>query len=95
MTKVTRFMEQAKNVQIRLRAFERLKPWFIKRLKEFSSCCCNYDVQMAEIKNRFNAMCIRFFHQNYNYSCNICRPHGEAIVSCASNNNIVSGVKNV
>ncbi len=95
MTKAIRFMEQTKNVQIRLRAFERLKPWFIKRLKEFNSCCWNYDVQMAKIKNEFNVMCIRFFHQYCSYNCNTCRPHGEAIMPCTSNNNIVKGVRNM
>jgi hypothetical protein len=48
---------------------------------------------MAKIKDGFNARCIRFFHQNCNYTCNICRPHGEVAMTCTANSNIVSGVK--
>jgi hypothetical protein len=50
---------------------------------------------MAKIKNGFNVMCVRFFHQNCSYTYNICRPHGETVVPCTSNNNIVNGVKNM
>ncbi len=50
---------------------------------------------MADIKDGFNAMCIRFFHQNCSYTCNIYRPHGEAKVPCTSNNSIVSDVRNM
>jgi hypothetical protein len=89
------FMEQIKNVQIRFWTFERLKLWFIKRLTEFNSCCCNYHVQMAKIKDGFNAMHTEFFNQNCTCICNICRPHGEVATPCIANNNVVSGVRNM
>ena len=37
-------------------AFKRLKPFFIKRLTDFNSCCCKYHQEMQEITLGFNNM---------------------------------------
>jgi hypothetical protein len=55
-------MEQELNLQVRLQSFEKLKPWFIKRLKD--SCYYSYHVQMEKLKDGYNSMRIGFFHQN-------------------------------
>ncbi len=86
-------MEQSEDVQIRLQAFKKLKPWSIKRLKEFNSCCCNYDVQMAELKNGYNSMHIGHFNQNCMCTCDLCRPLGE--VAYVANKTIVIGVQDM
>jgi hypothetical protein len=86
-------VEQTPNLQIRLSSFEKLKPWFVKRLNEFNSCCCSYHVQMVELKDGYNSMWTRLFHQNYICPCKICRPLGEA--KCVANSAIAIGVRNL
>lgn len=52
----TRFRGEHTGVEIGVRSFESLKPWFVKRMKEFNSCCCRYPVQMGELKDALNFM---------------------------------------
>jgi hypothetical protein len=35
---------------VRHRAFERLKPWWVRKLKERNTCCCIYHVEMDMMK---------------------------------------------
>jgi hypothetical protein len=76
-----------------LQSFEKLKPWFIKKLGEFNSCYYNYHVHMAKLKEEFNSMCNGLFHQNCECICNIYRPLGE--VTYVANTTIVFGVRNM
>jgi hypothetical protein len=48
---------------------------------------------MVKIKDGYNSMWIKLFHQNYICFCKICRPLGE--VKCVANNAISIGVKNI
>jgi hypothetical protein len=48
---------------------------------------------MVKLKDGFNSMHNGLFHQNYECTCNICRPGGE--IACVVNNYIVSNVKNL
>jgi hypothetical protein len=45
-----RFMEAHPECNIRQRAFERLKPSWVKKLKERNTCCCIYHVEMDMMK---------------------------------------------
>jgi hypothetical protein len=88
LTFYTKFMEQTQNMQINLQAFERLKPWFIKKFKKFNCCCCNYHVQMVELKYGYNSMLIRIFHQDYTCTYDVYGSHGET--TCVANNIVVT-----
>ena len=68
----TRFKEENPNVEVGLRIFETLKPWYVKRLQEFNSCCCRYHVQIAELKEGFNNMRRRTLHQSCSCNCVVC-----------------------
>ncbi len=81
-----------KNQIVNLRSFEKLKPW-LKKLKEFNSCYYSYHIQMAKLKEEFNSMHNRLFHQNSECTCNIYRPLGEA--TCVANTIIVFCVINM
>lgn len=48
---------------------------------------------MNELKDGYNSMWIRFFHQNYMCPCKICKPFGE--VEYVANNAIAIHVKNL
>ena len=45
-----RFTEAHPECSVRQRAFERLKPWWVRKLKERNTCCCIYHVQMDFMK---------------------------------------------
>jgi hypothetical protein len=38
-------------------SFEKLKPFYVRRLKEWNNNACKYYVEMMELKNGFNNMC--------------------------------------
>ena len=61
-------------MEIGLRSFEVLKPWFVRRMKEFNTCCCRDHVQTCELKDGFNAMRRGSVHKNYQCPCQLCRP---------------------
>jgi hypothetical protein len=42
--------------KVRLRTFERLKPYYIRRLQERNKCAYKYHVNMLELKDVFNNM---------------------------------------
>ncbi len=48
---------------------------------------------MAKLKEDFNSIHNGLFHQNYESTCNICKPFGEA--TCVANTTIIFGVKNM
>ena len=43
-------------------SFRRLRPFFVRRLRDFNSCCCRYHQEMAEITIGFNNMRSVKFH---------------------------------
>jgi hypothetical protein len=69
-----RFRGEHSGVEIGVRSFEALKPWFVKRMKEFNSCCCRYHVQMVELKDALNFMRRGTVHKNCSCHCDVCQP---------------------
>jgi hypothetical protein len=45
-----RFKEAHLECNVRHRAFERLKPWWVRKLKERNTYCCIYHVEMDMMK---------------------------------------------
>jgi hypothetical protein len=52
----TFFKDQHLNVQVQLRAFDSLKPWFVKKLREWNTCCCKYHTKINELKEGLNGI---------------------------------------
>jgi hypothetical protein len=77
-------------VEIGLRSFEALKPWYVKRLKEFKSCCCRYHIQLEELKDAWNLMHRGMLHQSYTCNCEVCKSHNED--TCKASKSILLGV---
>jgi hypothetical protein len=42
--------------QVGLQAFEKLKPYYIRQLKEINTCAYKYHVEMGELRQGFNNM---------------------------------------
>jgi hypothetical protein len=42
--------------KVGLRAFEKLKPYYVKRLKEHNTCTSKYHTEMVELQHGFNNM---------------------------------------
>ena len=61
-------------MEIGVRSFEVLKPWFVKRMKEFNTCCCRDHVQTSEMKDGLNSMRHGSVHKNCQCTCALCRP---------------------
>ena len=61
-------------MEIGLCSFEVLKPWFVRRMKEFNTYCCRDHVQTCELKDGFNAMRRGSVHKNCQCPCQLCRP---------------------
>ena len=77
-------------MQVGLRSFEALKPWYVKRLKELNSCCCRYHVQMLELKDAFNLLRWGTLHQSCGCTCGIYQ--GTSTASCEAPNSFLLGV---
>ncbi len=52
----TRFMKAHVECKVGLRAFEKLKFYYVRRLKEHNTCACKYRTEMVELKHGFNNM---------------------------------------
>jgi hypothetical protein len=75
----TLFKDEHPNVQMQLRAFESLKPWFVKKLREWN-ICCKYHTEIDELKEGFNGIRShgKGFHGQCTCSCvEICHPFGK------------------
>lgn len=57
-----------------------MNPWFVKKLKEWNTCCCKYHTKISELKEGFYGIKIRgkMVHGQCTCSCvEICCPFGE------------------
>jgi hypothetical protein len=52
----TAFKRQYPGKAIGVTTFMSLKPWFIRRLKEWNTCYCHYHQEIRELLNGFNEM---------------------------------------
>jgi hypothetical protein len=44
-----RYFVKAHGKKVGLRAFEKLKPYYVRKLKERNTCSCKYHVEMVEL----------------------------------------------
>lgn len=51
-----RFKESHPECRVKLRAFEKLKPWYVKTLKDQNTCCCVAHVEMDLMREGLNAL---------------------------------------
>lgn len=89
----TRFKESNPTIEVGLRSFEKLRPWYVKRLCKFNSCCCRHHVQMSKLKDAFNSMKQGPVHGAACIcSCRVCKPNGVHCV-CAFTLSTITRVK--
>lgn len=58
------------------RSFEKLKPWFVRKLKDQNTCCCVYHIQLMYFKDAFNIMrssAFGFHGKSCTCECNVCK----------------------
>ena len=69
-----KFKDSHPQLQVGQRSFEKLKPWFVRKLKDRNTCCV-YHIQLMYFLNAFNIMCSKafVFHGNScTCECNVC-----------------------
>ncbi|KAG0572176.1 hypothetical protein KC19_VG074600 [Ceratodon purpureus] len=52
----TRFVTLHAPIKVSLTSFRRLKPYFVRRLRDLNACCCRYNIEMQEITVGWNTM---------------------------------------
>lgn len=76
-----KFKSEHPDIHIHQRAFEGLKPYFIKTLQEWNVCCCVYHVEMAHLRDAVNAMratgCV-LHSRGCDCPCLVCSDPGQA-----------------
>ncbi len=80
----TKFLKEHPNYQVGLQGFEKIKPYYVRKLKAQNTCACKYHVEMAELRHGFNNMwyAIKGIHGwDCNYDCDIC--HGNLLGQCS------------
>jgi hypothetical protein len=65
---------KAHSTKVRLRVFEKLKPYYACKRKERNTYSCKYHVEMQELQDRFNIMRgIKGVHgEHCNCTCDVC-----------------------
>jgi hypothetical protein len=89
----TRFMKAHVEGKVGLRTFEKLKPYYVRRLKECNTCTCKYYIKMLELRHGFNNMWItsKGVHgKACNYSCDVCSSKFRGIALLNGHNFLVS-----
>ncbi len=81
----TQFKVVHEDVQIGLKSFVKLKPYFVKRLKDFNTCCCKYHQEMVKIKDGFNMRSTDDHHPSCSCQC-------DSICTRPVNNSLVQGI---
>ncbi len=81
------FKEKHPNVMVQLITYSNLKPCFVKRQKEWSTCCCKYHTELVELKIGLNNMRSKNggMHANCNCQCEgVCCPIGVEVGECCT-----------
>jgi hypothetical protein len=71
----SQFMKANTSCQVGLQAFEGLKLYYVRRVKERNTCACKHHVEMVELRLGFNNMRIglKGVHgQNCTFDCDVC-----------------------
>ncbi len=66
---------KAHGSNVGLRAFQKLKPYYVYKLKEKNTCTCKYHVEMVELQDGFNNMWgeSKWIHGKHcTYKCDVC-----------------------
>ncbi|MCO5606921.1 hypothetical protein L7F22_061112 [Adiantum nelumboides] len=74
------FKEQHPSIDIGFRAFQSLKPFFVRKLKERNTCCCVYHTRIDLVRLAINSLRIdtKSIHGDAcDCLCMICRPNEE------------------
>jgi hypothetical protein len=74
-----RFKVAHATVKIGLNSFKILKLYFVRKMKDFNTCCCRHHVEMSEITTGFNNM--RASHLVTNISLSPCSCECETVCS--------------
>jgi len=62
----TSFKLKHQDVLVMLTKFQSLKPWFVKRLKEWNMCTCQYHTKLNELRLGLNALWVgKHVHDSY------------------------------
>jgi hypothetical protein len=86
----TQFKVVHEDVQIGLKSFVKLKPHFVKRLKDFKTCYCKYHQKMVELKDGFNNMRLIVVHPGDDHLS--CHCQCDPICTRPTTNSIVQGI---
>lgn len=81
-------------MQIGQRSFEKLKPWFVRKLKDRNTCCCVYHIQMLFLKDAYNQLrsnATGFHGRSCSCACDICNK-GVLSGRCAASEHTLSGI---
>ena len=63
----TKFLSTHPDVKCSLSSFEALKPWWMKRLRIWNTCCCRYHQELMELLNALDIM--RTDKQGVHFNC--------------------------
>jgi hypothetical protein len=91
----TTFKEKHPNVSIELTSFTCLKPWLVKRMKEWNTCYYHYHIELVELKIGLNNMHSKIGGIHANCACrcvDVCYPIDvQDVGNCYANQSTFTG----
>jgi hypothetical protein len=79
-------------ISIGLRSFQYLKPFYIRTLKDFNVCCCQYHVEIDMLKDAVNKF-RKFQHCKEDCTCNCSACSSSTTESCVASRNLIKSVR--
>ena len=90
-----RFKESHPQLRLKLRAFEKLKPYFVKPCNERNVCCCRYHVEIDMLREGLNRIrdARKGFHflQDCLCECEVCGSEQRHEVNCGAHTKVYTG----
>ena len=83
----TAFKSKYLDTAIQLSKFQMLKPWFIKRLRTWNTCCCRYHTKLGMLLRALNEIRkdVQGIHVGCLRICEVCKQLGHhGRMACAS-----------
>ena len=88
-------LREGNGVQIGLRKFQHLKPYYIRTMKDRNVCCCKAHVAMDLLKEGLNKFRRHEHPQDCSCSCSTCIVDSDAPEQrCVASKNLISSVSN-
>ena len=90
-----RFQARHPDLEIRERSFVKLRPFYVKPLKDRNVCCCRYHVELDMIREGMNFMrdARKGVHGACNCDCGLCAsPLIDGPVCCAAHEAVFKGI---